>query len=519
MTKLGKRLILAGLVSVEALICALILISLLATQMGVSSARVFYWADTPAQETVEKRFRVDGLASLDLDNLRGEVKVIAGEGDEYAIKAVKEVWGQGQEDAQARLEQLQVVMTQTGGRVSVQVVEPPEVHVISIVSRGSRVSFEIVAPRRSDVRLNTREGQVIVRGIEGDLEVENRFAPVLIEDVVGAIVVNARDQDVTIARSGDRRANVEISNRFGELTIREMTASQVQIENRDGDVSLEDVQIEGPLKVEAHFGNLDLERVAATDVELVSDNDDISLRDVQANGRLSLEHKFGGISLYHVTAASLRVDTQDGTLSLNDVDLEREVEIETRYCAIDLARVRAQGLTIQASDRDIELDGVQLQAKLDITSRHGGVRVSDSTASEYRVETRNGSIEIEGASGLVWLRNSYGNVSVSDAQDVTLDVEANDGAFTFEGRLSDRSGHRIEVEVGDVTLRLPADTALWLDAQTRHGRIDNELPIQVEKQDDEQSSPDERFLEGALNGGQTKLRIKVRDGNLVLESN
>jgi hypothetical protein len=86
--------------------------------------------------------------------------------------------------------------------------------------------------------------------------------------------------------------------------------------------------------------------------------------------------------------------------------------------------------------------------------------------------------------------------------------------------LSDRTGHRIEVEVGDVTLRLPSDTALWLDANVRHGRIDNELPIQVEKDSaDEQSGPDDRALEGAINGGKTKLRIKVRDGNIVLETN
>ena len=49
MTKLGKRLILAGLISLEALICVLILISLAATQMGGSSAQLFYWADTHAQ--------------------------------------------------------------------------------------------------------------------------------------------------------------------------------------------------------------------------------------------------------------------------------------------------------------------------------------------------------------------------------------------------------------------------------------------------------------------------------------
>jgi len=524
MTKAKKAFLLTILIGLETLICLLILASLAATQLGVTStARLFYWADTHAQETIEERFTVDGPAILDLENLRGEVQVAAGEGDEYVIVAHKEAWGQGQEDAQARLQQLQVAITRSGGSVTVQVVEPPEVHVLSIVNRGSVVSFEIVAPRDSGARLRTRDGQVIVRGLKGDVQVENRFGPVQIEDVEGAVTVDARDRDVTIVRSGDRRSKVEIHNRFGELTIRELAASQLQIENRDGDVSLEDVEIGGPLQVEARFGTVDLDRVKATEVEVISDNDAVSLKDLEASGRLHLEHKFGQISFYNVSAASLRVDAQDGTLTVDGLTVEREATFETRFSAIDVSRARAQALTINGSDRDIELDDVQLEGKLQITGRQGGVRATDTSAREYRIQTRNGPIELEGAAGLVWLRNSFGDITVTGAQDVTLDVESNDGEFWFTGGLADRTGHRIDCEVGDVTLRLPSDTALWLDAQTRHGRIDNELPVDQESaaqaQDKESGSPDQEQLAGAINGGKTKLRIRVRDGNIILETN
>jgi hypothetical protein len=103
---------------------------------------------------------------------------------------------------------------------------------------------------------------------------------------------------------------------------------------------------------------------------------------------------------------------------------------------------------------------------------------------------------------------------------VTLDVEMRDGDLTFEGRLADTSGHRIDCQMGDVTLRLPPDTALWLDASTRHGRIDNELSIQADQGtagDEDSDGSDEERLEGAINGGKTKLQIGVRDGNIALE--
>ena len=126
-----------------------------------------------------------------------------------------------------------------------------------------------------------------------------------------------------------------------------------------------------------------------------------------------------------------------------------------------------------------------------------------------------GTIELDGASGLVWLRNSFADTTVSGAQEVTLDVETRDGHFSFEGQLADRTGHRIDCEVGDVTLRLSSDTALWLDASTRHGQIYNELPIVEDK---DPGSSDGQQLQGAINGGKTKLHIKVRDGDITLET-
>jgi hypothetical protein len=148
------------------------------------------------------------------------------------------------------------------------------------------------------------------------------------------------------------------------------------------------------------------------------------------------------------------------------------------------------------------------------------VRATGTAAREVRIQTRNGPIEVAGASGPVWLRNSYGDVTVSEGQEVTLDVEMNDGAFTFQGALSGTSGHRIVSEVGDVTLRLPSDTALWLDAATRRGRIEVELPVEAQGSGDEEpGGSDEQQLEGPINGGETRLRIKVRDGDITLETN
>ncbi len=142
--------------------------------------------------------------------------------------------------------------------------------------------------------------------------------------------------------------------------------------------------------------------------------------------------------------------------------------------------------------------------------------MSGTTAREFKIETRDDPIVLDGASGMLRLRNHYGDVTVTGAQEATLDVNVQDGAFTFEGTLNTRADHSIDGTYGDVTLNVPGDTAVRLDAHTRYGRIQCDLPVLVEKTADEESSSDTDRLLGSINGGRARLRIRARDGDITI---
>lgn len=523
MRKGVKRTLIALLVCVELMICAALVLSLAAFQPATPPMRIFYSAVVRAEETVEEHVPVPARASgrpleLHLTNLRGEVRVAPGQDDEVHIRAFKQVWGQDQQDAQAKLERLRIVTEAGDGMLAIRVEEPPEIHLFSLITRSSQVAFEVTVPENTTANLQTRDGDIHVQGIQGGVELSNRFGAVHVEDVVGEVVVDARDEDVTILRSGAPDARVHLNTRFSDLTVQQVTADEMHVENRDGAVNLEDVSVQGDLFVNTRFGGIELARVQATDLRVEAGDGRVDIADVRSTGKLEISSKFGEVSVSRAVATTLVMDVHDGSLVLEDVDVEREGEVTSRYVSIDLRDVRARAFTIKGQDRDIVLDNVQLETQLDVSSQDGAVRVSGTAAKEFRIETRDDSIDLDGASGLLWLRNRYGDVTVTGADEATLDVEVQDGTFTFEGTLDARADHRIEGTYGDVNLDLPGDTAVRLDAQTRFGRIDCDLPVLVEKAVDEEdeSDSDTNRLQGSINGGRAKLNIKVRDGDIAI---
>jgi DUF4097 and DUF4098 domain-containing protein YvlB len=522
MRKSVKRVLIAVLTGVELTICAAIVLSLAVLQPTLLAVRIFYSGVVRAEETIEERVPMavpatGGPLELRLTNLRGDVRVAPGQDGEIVIRAVKEVWGQDQQDAQAKLEKLQVLTEAGDGALTVRVEEMPEIYLFSL-ARSSRVTFEVTVPWNTTASLHTRDGDIRVRGIDGGVELTNRFGAVHVEDVVGDVMVDARDGDVTVRRSGAPDARVDLLTRYASLAVQQAAAGEMLVENRDGAVSLEDVSVKGTLTVNARYGGVELARVQAAALRVEADDDRLDLTDVRSTGKLDLSSKFGEVSGRRIAAVTLDVDMQDGSLTLEDVDVEREGAVTSRYVSIDLRNVRARAFTVRGHDRDVDLENVQLEGKLDVSAPYGVVRVTGTTAGEYRIETRDGPIVLDGVSGPLWLRNHYGDITVTGAQDATLDVEVQDGTLSFEGSVDDEAAHRIDGKGGDVNLRLPASTAASLDASTRFGRIECEFPVAAERQVDEsdRSDADADRLAGAINGGGVKLRIKVQDGDITI---
>jgi DUF4097 and DUF4098 domain-containing protein YvlB len=475
-----RRLIL-GLVLVEVLICLAIVTVLLVVRSEIGPLRFFYFANTRVAETLEERFTVDGPVTLDLSNTSGEVQVTGGDRNEIVVRAIKEAWGQNKKDAQAKLQAMQVEMGWESDTLRIKVEDPEEnAAYIGVFYSGhsNQVRFEITVPRQTGVVAYTHNGRITLQDTEGDANLTNRYEPIVVEGVAANVTVEARNGDVTVLRSGSAGTTASLTSRYGTISV-EGVAGDITVDARNGDVTV--------------------------------------LRSGDEEAVLNLVSYYGRITTRQVIAGDLTLDSHNGALTLEDVVVGGDLELEAYYGKTELDGVQAGSLKVNGKNGDIVLKDVRLDGTLDLFTHYGAVSVTGSEAGAYKIETQNGAIKLDGGRGSVWLHSHYGDIEVKAARDVTLDLSTDNGKVAFEGSLSNTADHTLESDYGAVTLRLPPDTSVLLDASTDHGRIRCDFDVLVRGADKEENDASGDELRGAINDGSARLQIRTRNGDIVLE--
>jgi DUF4097 and DUF4098 domain-containing protein YvlB len=518
-----KRIIIGALVTIEILICVVIISVITTSGISLSPGSFFYVTDTQAMETIERSFATDGAVTLNLANRHGDIQITANDDKQIVVKAVKEVWGQNQDDAEARLQDLKVEMTMDGDVLNIQVNESDqkEMGFFFRETNASEVSFQIIVPRKAQVIVRTHSGRVNLQGIEGDVDLASRYAPISIEDVAGSIVAETRNEGVTVRRSGSEEATVKLLSTYGDIIMEQVVARTLVLDNRNGVLDLKSVVADESLTLRTSYGKVALQEIETGLLTAETRSEDVTLRKVHTDGELNLSNRYGNIIVTEVIAGKMDIESNNGTLKLDRVTVGGELVMDTGNVEIDIGGVQADSLQVIGKGR-ITLDDVELEGKLDISTQHGAVEVVRTEASEYQIETRSDSITLDGGYGRLQLHNKYGDITVKNARDATLDLRTKNGRVTFEGSLSTAADHQVESEYADVLLRLSADTAVFLDASTEYGHIRSEFQVLTEDAlDDQEEFRNRDMLRGTINDGSAndgaKLKVRTRNGNITLE--
>jgi hypothetical protein len=167
-------------------------------------------------------------------------------------------------------------------------------------------------------------------------------------------------------------------------------------------------------------------------------------------------------------------------------------------------------LTIRTGDGGVTVAG--LRGALDLKTGDGGIQTSE-TAGTLRLHTGDGGVQVHRAEG-------------------TLNGSTGDGSMTIEGRFSQVEAHtgngsvnvsllpgsRLQssssVTTGDgsISLRVPRDLSVDLQASTGDGHISNSLPFAGG------SGNDAHHVHGLINGGGPTLRVTSGDGSISMSA-
>jgi DUF4097 and DUF4098 domain-containing protein YvlB len=149
---------------------------------------------------------------------------------------------------------------------------------------------------------------------------------------------------------------------------------------------------------------------------------------------------------------------------------------------------------------------------LDLSSANGSVHVS-GIKGEARLATSDGSIHVDNLEGSLRAHTANGAIEVGGRFDL-LELNTSNGhirADVWTGSHM-RDGWNIRTANGAVTLGVPNDLSASLDAWTSDGRINLDLPIEVNGQQEK------HHVRGKLHGGGPNLQVHTSNGSITLRS-
>jgi DUF4097 and DUF4098 domain-containing protein YvlB len=158
-------------------------------------------------------------------------------------------------------------------------------------------------------------------------------------------------------------------------------------------------------------------------------------------------------------------------------------------------RCRGQlaGVAVTTASGQVELDRATRDAHLKTAS--GSVH-ANRIDGDLRAETASGDVSADHAGGAVRISTASGDVEIGQAgADVSLNTASGDVSVST----SRRGAVQAKTVSGDVTLRVPAGTGVWLDLNTMSGATRSDLDVS----------------DGTPPGGHTlTLRVRTMSGDI-----
>jgi hypothetical protein len=208
-----------------------------------------------ANEPIQQTLTVQGPATLDLNVPVGDVSVKTGPAGEVKVEGTKRAYGATEADAQARLDDIQVKIDQSGDKVWVIVSGQ---FAGNSTGRSSGVEVTITVPKETTVAANMGVGRLQVSGTEGDATINAEVGDVILTDIMPAATLFVKTRVSSVDFSGALAPNgkYDITTDIGKIALRLPRNSAFTIDARSdiGDVNVDGFRVSGTASREALVG-------------------------------------------------------------------------------------------------------------------------------------------------------------------------------------------------------------------------------------------------------------------------
>jgi cytoskeletal protein CcmA (bactofilin family) len=215
------------------------------TRKVIESTRAeVYQRNQQREEQTDRTTRtlhIGDNGEIDLGNISGDIVITRGSGGDATIEIVKRSRGRTAEEARQGLQLVQVDVVERGTRAEVRVRYPRGDDRRNNVNVS--VAFNVTAPERARIMVNTISGNISVRDIKGDLGLETISGDIRVANAGRVSQAKTISGNVEIADTTVEGA-MDASTVSGTLLLRKLTARRLELHSVSGNIDLQDVSCE-----------------------------------------------------------------------------------------------------------------------------------------------------------------------------------------------------------------------------------------------------------------------------------
>jgi len=319
--------------------------------------------------------------SLRVNNDHGAVRVSFSNDNKISVTVRKRIGAESQSDADKYNTETKPTITTTGGLLAL------EARTQAAGDHAVQSDLDISVPRKLDLHVISRRGDVSVTGRGGDVEINNQHGDVSVEDVAGNIKLTLEKSSAKVEQiTGD----VHIIGRLNEVSVTDVKGG-AQLEGEFGE-SVKLARIAKSVSFKSSRTDLEFSRI---DGDLDLDSDDLHAD--QISGPVHLTTRSKQIRLEDVSG-DVRLQNENGGIDVSMRSLGN-VQIDSRNGDIHLSVPDKAGFHVDARTRDGEIQSDFPELKIENGDREAKASGSvGNGASHIVLNNEHDGIEIRKAS-------------------------------------------------------------------------------------------------------------------------
>ena len=451
----------------------------------------------------------------------GNIKIIPSKNNQLTIDALIEVASKSKEKATEYIESVTIDVQERLTHIKISSDFPREKGIRSI-----SINFSMRVPEKCPLDLKNSFGDIDIgetEGMKGGMNIENAHGEVFLTLCEGEaylvnkfgsvkIMTHKGDLDIECANSkvetSKIKGNLTVENTFGKVAA-DQIEGDVKISNSNDQVSVSEVK--GQLDLRNSFGEIQIMNVKkgafikGTNCNIQTDN---------ITGDTKIYNSFGSIESKMING-DLMIDTQNS--KINAADINGDVTIDNSFAAVNLQNIEGK---VNIKNPNGNITAVSIKSDVLIRSTFSNISLKEISGS-VEVHNTNGSVTGTTIDGNVDTENTFGPVKFDNIKgNIRIDNGngsirlANIAVMLSGGMKKEAYCERIDCSTsfGSIQLTLPKQASVEINAKTTWGKIDSELPLQIE----EFYTSDN--LVGKVGNGDTIINLIGKNSNIYLIS-